>query len=336
MTFYTLLRLHQRIKSRRLKLLGLLAASKFGLRHLSIRIDPVLGCNLACRMCSFSSAEFRKKQKGALTKEEMEGIARVLFPRSFQLMVGCGAEPTKHPGYLELFKLAKKYGVPDIGIVTNGQTLKRHDIEVMKETGVREITLSVHGVKKGTYEKFMTGASYEKFLEVMANIKQIREQSGDKKKPAIRINYTVNSENLEELKDFFEVFRQLPVDVLQIRPIMDIGGKYRKQLTEDLIPKYNETIRILEEECGQRNIRLLANTMDASYDKPNHDSDIAGLVYTYISPKTAGQLDVNWQQSSFSEYRKSDKWIPQLWKVFLRKNSEGNGLDKSLKYEDLS
>jgi hypothetical protein len=89
MNFYTLLHLHKRIKSRRLKLLGLFLASHMGLRHLSIRLDPVLGCNLACNLCVLSSPDFRKANKGTLTSEEFEDIARVLFPRAFQLIVGC-------------------------------------------------------------------------------------------------------------------------------------------------------------------------------------------------------------------------------------------------------
>src|SRR5690554_4304396 len=107
MNFYTLLHLHRRIKSRRLKLLGLFFASHLGFRHLSIRLDPVLGCNLACRMCYFSSSEYRRKNQGMMDIEVLEEMARVMFPRAFQLVVGCGAEPTKHKDYLELFRLAK-------------------------------------------------------------------------------------------------------------------------------------------------------------------------------------------------------------------------------------
>ena len=86
MNFYSFLRLHKRIKSRRLKLLGLFAASHLRLRHLSIRIDPVLGCNLACRMSNHSSPEHWRSHTGTLTTDDFEDIARGLFPRAFQLM----------------------------------------------------------------------------------------------------------------------------------------------------------------------------------------------------------------------------------------------------------
>jgi len=114
-------------------------------------------------MCSFSSAEFRKNNSGDISEDEFQDIVRVLFTRAFQLVVGCAAEPTKHPGYKELFRLAQQYKVPDVSIVTNGQLLKREDLEDMFKYGVNELILSCHGLKKATYEKFMSGASYEKF-----------------------------------------------------------------------------------------------------------------------------------------------------------------------------
>lgn len=335
MTFYTLLRLHKRIKSRRLKLLGLFVASHLGLRHLSIRIDPVLGCNLACRMCNYSSPEHRRSHTGTLTTEDFEDIARGLFPRAFQLIVGCGAEPTKHPQFKELFRLAKQYKVPDVGIVTNGQLLKKSDLEYMAVQGVTELILSAHGVTRGTYEKFMTGASYEKFLELVDQLTRLKEKLPEKNVMSIRINYTVNPDNLEELERFFEVLGDYRIDALQIRPIMDIGGKYTKLLTEELRPRYNQIIRLLSTECANRGVKLLANTLDLSYQEENKDADLAELVYTYISPNTARQLNTTWAKSSFKKFRRADHWNLRLWKAFFSKRRDGKWLKRSLKYEEI-
>lgn len=330
MTFYTLLRLHKCIKSRKLKLLGLLVASNLGWHHLSVRIDPSLSCNLACRMCNFSSAEYRKKNRGAFNSEEFQDIARVLFPRAFQLVVGCAAEPTTHSGYRELFRLARKYKVPDVSMVTNGQLLTREDIDLMVRYGVNEIILSCHGVKKATYEKFMTGASYEKFHEVLALMKEVRDAGN--KHPGLRINYTANRDNLDELKAFFEVFGRYPVDVLQVRPIMDLGGRYRQQFTGDDLPKYNEVLSHLEEACRRHNVAFLANRDDAAYREETRDADLAELVYTYISPKTGGQLGITWSSSHFRQFRRADRWHSRLMKAFFMRSSGEGWMTRSLKY----
>lgn len=87
MKFYSLLKLQKSIKSRRLKLLGLWLASVMGFRHLSVRLDTSLRCNLACRMCYFSSEDYRKKAGGILKKEELEGIAKSHFRVPFSLLL---------------------------------------------------------------------------------------------------------------------------------------------------------------------------------------------------------------------------------------------------------
>jgi MoaA/NifB/PqqE/SkfB family radical SAM enzyme len=202
--------------------------------------------------------------------------------------------------------------------------------------GVDEIILSAHGVKKSTYEKFMTGASYEKLHEVLGHLKTITERSGNNRKPSIRINYTVNPDNLKELKDFFEVFGDYCINILQVRPIMDIGGKYRRQITEELLPQYNDTIWILREECRKRHVKLLANTLDASYKEVSNDSDIAELVDTYISPKTAQQLSIEWENCTFQKFRMADRWTSRLLKALFRKSNGQGWMNRSLKYEELT
>lgn len=151
MNFYALLKLHKRIKSPRLKLLGLGLAFAVGFRHLSVRLDPTLRCNLACRMCYFSGEGYKAKAGGLIQRDELEGLAKTLFPHAFQLVLGCGAEPTLARHYHEFFRLAKRYGVPDVSMVTNGQLIERDDLEKMADAGVNELILSVHGVREATY-----------------------------------------------------------------------------------------------------------------------------------------------------------------------------------------
>ena len=91
---YSLLRLYKKIKSPKLKIVGLMGSSAMGLRHLSLRVDPASSCNLFCLMCYFSDSEIRKQRKGQISVEEMHQIAKIFFSKAFQLVIGCGAEPT--------------------------------------------------------------------------------------------------------------------------------------------------------------------------------------------------------------------------------------------------
>ena len=109
MNIYNILRLGTRIKSRRLKLLGLWLFHVLGKRYIGVFLDPVLACNFRCKMCYFSDEEKRKSLRGSLKYEDMEAIAGSLFHRALKLQVGCGAEPTLHKDLVKIIALGKKY-----------------------------------------------------------------------------------------------------------------------------------------------------------------------------------------------------------------------------------
>ena len=76
-----------------------------------------------------------------ISRNEMEQIARIFFPKAFQLVLGCGAEPTINKNFMFLLELAKKHKVPNISIVTNGQLLRSSDLEKFVELGIDEILM---------------------------------------------------------------------------------------------------------------------------------------------------------------------------------------------------
>ena len=93
MNIYKLLNVYQRINSPKVKLLGILALHLGKQRYLSINIDPVMSCNFRCKMCYFSDAEASKEYARKFTTDDLEVIAKALFPRALRLQIGCGAEP---------------------------------------------------------------------------------------------------------------------------------------------------------------------------------------------------------------------------------------------------
>lgn len=331
MNFYTLLSISKKIKSSTLKLIGVYIFHLLGKRHLSIRIDPSLNCNLFCKMCYFSSREQRKKMKGIIPQSDFQHIAKVLFPKALQVYVGCGAEPTTHRNFIELIRLAKEQNVPDTGVVTNGQLLTENQINDLVSLQLNELTISCHGVNKSTYEHFMTNSKYDRFI---STLKLINKYKAEQKSsfPEIRINYTVNNKNLTELKDFFPVFEGYNISTIQIRPVLDIGGKYSNAITEEQIPEYNNILNHLKEKCSEKGVRLLANTNDIQFKKKNNDSKVADAVYCYIGPQTHEKLDFEWDKTNFTEFRRKIGWRKKT-RAFIFSNKKSSLNKSAVNYE---
>lgn len=330
---YNLLRIHQLIKSEKIKLIGLLFFNLFGFRHLSIRLDPVLACNLRCRMCYFSDEKERKNLNGKLSEEELRSLARIFYSKALQVVVGCGAEPTVYNNFIQIIKDAKYYKVPNVSLVTNGMLLNKSDFEQFAELKLDEFILSMHGVKKDTYEYFMVNADYSKFIENLETLKKIRRSS---EHPKVRINYTVNDKNLDELYSFFKTFGEYPIDIIQLRPVREIGGKYSNSIKDEQIDSYNRIINLFKEESHKRGIQLLANTIDIKYEKPNKSSTVIEAIYTYLGPKTAQETGLDWTNTSFRKYMKKISWRKNIINSIFGIKKNSGKKDDLLKYEILS
>lgn len=182
-------------------------------RYIGVFIDSVLACNYRCRMCYFSNEEERKRRRGRLTSDQINYIARSIFHRAIKLQIGCGAEPTMDPeGALLLVKQGKQYGVPYIALTSNGVRLTYEQLLSLVEAGLDELTISLHGVYRDTYENLMgPTADYDAFLNLLQSITRVKAQF-----PAfnVRVNYTMNADNVEELADFDKLFAYTPINQL--------------------------------------------------------------------------------------------------------------------------
>jgi len=318
MQIYKILKINNLIKNHRIKFLGLWILSKLNKRYLSIQLDPVLACNLKCSMCYFSDDEFvRNKVKGQLSLEELNLIGNNFFPNALRLQIGCGAEPTLYKNIEELISKAKCHKVPHISMVTNGNLLTNEKLSLYVENGLNELILSLHGVTQFTYEKFMVNAKYEKFLNLLETVNEIKLKHPEF---LLRINYTFNEDNFEELFEFFEVFGKYDINIIQLRPIDKIGKSFYDNFSLTKIEdRYSELHNFFKENAISRKINLIApstiirNVDESLKVKTNNDSSfLIPYTYCYIGPDAIWKPNFNLNEETFKEWKKSNQWDNQI------------------------
>ena len=316
---YNTLRFFMRIKSRRLKLLGLWVLHCFGRRYIGVFLDPVLACNLRCQMCYFSDDEKRKAYHGSLTYEAMELIASRLFHRALKLQIGCGAEPTLHKDLVRIVVLGKQHQVPYISLTTNGQLVSQELLFDLVANGLNELTLSTHGLTRPTYESFMTNASFDRFRSLLADVAAVK-----KRYPAfrLRINYTMNADNFRELSHLWDILGDT-VDILQIRPIQQIGDSaYRNFDLSPIYEAFDEVIAPLIDACKQKGITCLApekENLQVLETTEENDNSIEQFTYCYVSAKSCWQEDFDYRSDTFESYASSHHWGRRILEKVIRK-----------------
>lgn len=300
--------------------MAILAADLLRLRHLIVYFDPVRACNLRCRMCHFSDDEWlRQNPVKRFSDSEIRRLADMFFPQAMQLHIGATTEPTVYKGYPSLVTLGKTYQIPFVSLTTNGQLLTPESIRLMIEAGLDEITLSTHGVKRESYETMMQGASFDTFHRTLRTIGELKSDYRGKK-PAIRINYTVNPDNLSELRNFFDLFEGYGISTLQVRPMVNSGKtSYVHKNMADHVKEYDDIIDLLISQCRRRGIFLLVNKRDPGYERPNKFSVVyENSVFRYIGPGGVWKEGFDFASETYREHVSRTGYRRELLKYVLQ------------------
>lgn len=330
MNIYKLLKLNRKIKSHRIKFMALYVLHKLNKRYLAVNLDPVLACNLRCKMCYFTDADFVKTLKGQFKEDDLQLVAKAIFNRALKLQIGCGTEPTLYKNLPKIVELGKQHNVPYISLTTNANLLTEEKIETLLIAGLNEFTISLHGVTKESYESFMKKASYEKFQNAFTAFKKLKDKYDFK----VRINYTFNKDNFYELKDFFKYFDPLGFDILQLRPIQKIGNtEYNDFDISSLEEDYTDMISKIRVSCSENHITLMAPNHLGKLNDENKSSFIFDYTFCYVSPKKFWKEDFDWRKESFNEFSKKIGWSKTLLSNVFKSKSHLRALSTKLNYE---
>lgn len=303
---------------------------KFNKRYLAINLDPVMACNLRCKMCYFTDADYVKTLKGQFKDEDLDLVAKSIFKRALKLQIGCGTEPTLYKNLERIVELGKQYNVPYISLTTNANLLTEEKIEALLKAGLNEFTISLHGVTKESYEGFMKKASYEKFHNAFNAFAKLKTMYNFK----VRINYTFNKDNFYELAEFFNHFNAKSFDILQIRPIQKIGNtEYNDYDISTLKEDYPNIISAIRQTCKQNNIVLMAPNTLLGLENENESSFIFDYTFCYVSPNKFWREGFNWREETFNEYSKKTGWDKQLFLNIFKSKRQLKSLSNRLNYE---
>ncbi len=336
MNVYKLLKIFTRIRSKRVKLLGLWSMHTMRRRYIGVFLDPVMACNLQCRMCYMSDPARKQPGFSAAPKmdaAELDYVARTFFRHAVKLQIGCATEPTLWRRLPEIVAKGKEMGVPHISITTNGQLLTTDFLTELLEAGLDEVTLSVHGLDKPTYEDMMRGARFERFRALLADL---REAKRSYQHLQVRINYVMNADNTLALEHLYDVLDGLHVDVLQLRPVQKLGETSYHNFSLDLIEEnYDRLILPIRERCQREGTLLICPTKEnlhevATADDPFVDY-VERLTYYYVSPGGCNKEGFRWLSDDFAGYHRRQHTGRSLLRSVLRLPASASGRHSSKK-----
>jgi len=130
-------------------------------------VDLTNRCDMRCPVC-FANAN----AMGYITEPPLEQVRQMLKTLRDRKPVPCkviqfsGGEPTIHPDFIEILKMAKEMGFSQIQIATNGKNLSDYDFaKRCFDAGLNTLYLQFDGVTKDIYKKMRAEDVLEQKLQ---------------------------------------------------------------------------------------------------------------------------------------------------------------------------
>jgi len=184
-----------------------------------IQIDFELNasCNLRCPMCPISAESPNGKGKSTWFSFELykqivsDGVRRGL--RAIKL--NYVNEPLIRNDLFEFVRFARKAGVIDVYLSTNGVLMKPKVIRQLIEAGITRIQISIDAHSAEIYDQVRPGGDLSKVQKNVEKLVSIRNDLGSVT-PLVRVNFVRTELNEEQLPEFVAYWKDR-VDMIGIQ-----------------------------------------------------------------------------------------------------------------------
>ena len=181
---------------------------------LHVDLELTNHCNLKCTMCPHGDPLWAP-EKGFMgrdtARQHIDRIAELKVP---SLKLQFRGESSLHPGLVELVEYAKKQGILEVQLNTNGIPWTKAKIDAISRAGLDRIIISVDGASEKVYSNIRKGGDWHKLLRNIAGFIDARDRHGN---PKVRIQLTQQNENDNEINSFREVFQS--ADEILVKPV---------------------------------------------------------------------------------------------------------------------
>lgn len=190
---------------------------------LQIDFELNYSCNFTCAMCTWSAEN--TSGRGKATWFDFETFKKIIddgVPRGLKaIRLNYINEPLIRKDIIQFIKYAKKKGVLDIYLSTNGSLLTKEDsIKELILSGLTRIQISIDAFTKSTFDKIRQGGNFHQVVSNTINFLEIRKKL-NVELPTLRVNFVKTDTNKHELDQFIN-FWSNKADCIGIQDLINI------------------------------------------------------------------------------------------------------------------
>ncbi|KAI8909206.1 hypothetical protein EDD86DRAFT_251575 [Gorgonomyces haynaldii] len=212
----------------------------FGRKHTYLRISLTERCNLRCTYCMPEQGVQLQPNDNLLTTKEILDLSELFVREGITKIRLTGGEPTVRKDLMDIVKglnRLRPLGLEKIAMTTNGLALKRK-LPQLLDNGMDQLNISLDTLDPFKFELMTRRKGFDHVYE---SILQAASMPFD----SVKLNCVVMRSNQQELVDFVELTRELPLTVRFIE-YMPFDVSY-KDMLQQLLKTYPQMERSLDD-----------------------------------------------------------------------------------------
>jgi len=191
-------------------------------RPLHFQLEPVIGCNLRCRMCQVP--DYPPERRANMTADCFRNIFDQIRPLRVALS-GAG-EPFLNPDLLAIVRHAKAGGAAVL--TTTNFSLCAGKAEEIVDSGLNLIKVSLDAARPETYLKIRGRDFFDRIIPGIEELQRIKEKKRSAT-PFLRLQFVLQSENLGEIVEMVALAHRLKADSMYFQPLETVAVQNRKE-----------------------------------------------------------------------------------------------------------
>ena len=176
--------------------------------------ETTTACNLACKHCRRLEPQ-TEPAPGELSTEQGKGLIDAIADAGRPILIFSGGEPLMRADLYEQLDHARHAGLP-AALATNGTLINRHVAELISESGVRRVAVSLDGADAKTHDAVRgIDGCFQRALDGIAHLRAAGV--------AVQINVTVSRHNAPQLEAIYNLAVEIGAIALHAFMVVPVG-----------------------------------------------------------------------------------------------------------------
>ena len=178
--------------------------------HIDLEINS--NCNYRCLFCPHGTGEMRNDMP-MMNLETVEKILDELAKNKvYSIKFNWRGEPALYPHLIDITAYAKKVGIKEVQINTNGCLFDEQKIRDFIKAGIDRVIFSLDATTADVYSKIRIGGDFDRVVNNIKTFDLIRKEL-HQDKPFIRVQMVRTELNKHQVEDYKKMWQGIADDI---------------------------------------------------------------------------------------------------------------------------